>query len=281
MRRQERGQALSELADMDALAQAYAQDGAVVVRGLLSADELELLHEGVSRNLAAPGPLAAVASPSDDPGEFFEDFCNYDRIAEYRDLVARSRMAEAAGRLMRSSVVRFYHDHLLIKSAGTRQPTPWHQDQPYYNIDGRQTCSVWTPLDPVPEAATLKFVAGSHLGPWLMPVSFLTKEAKWFPEGALSPLPDIDAEPDRHRILKWALEPGDAVFFHMLTLHASAGSAVRRRVLSLRFTGDDVVHAPRRWKTSPEFSGLAETLPAGAPLDHPLFPVVWTSSPPS
>lgn len=271
---------MSELGRMDALAKAYALDGAVVVRGLLGADELELLHAGVARNLASPGPLAAVASPSDDPGEFFEDFCNYDRVPEYRALVAQSPMAAVAGRLMRSSEVRFYHDHLLIKTAGTRQPTPWHQDQPYYNIDGHQTCSVWTPLDPVPEAATLKFVAGSHLGPWLMPVSFMTREARWFPEGALSPLPDIDAEPDRHRILKWALEPGDAVFFHMLTLHASAGSDVRRRVLSLRFIGDDVVHAPRRWKTSPEFPGLADTLLAGARLDHPLFPVVWRDGPP-
>ncbi|MEK7989251.1 phytanoyl-CoA dioxygenase, partial [Burkholderia contaminans] len=35
-------------------------------------------------------------------------------------------------------------------------------------------------------------------------------------------------------------------------------------------------HAPRRWKTSPDFPGLAEQLPDGAPLDHPLFPVVWS-----
>ena len=45
--------------------------------------------------------------------------------------------------------VRLYHDHLLVKEPGTRQPTPWHQDQPYYNVDGRQTCSVWMPVDPV------------------------------------------------------------------------------------------------------------------------------------
>lgn len=72
-----------------------------------------------------------------------------------------------------------------------------------------------------------------------------------------------------------ALEPGDAVFFHMLTLH-SAGEvgARRRRVLSLRFLGDDMVHAPRRWTTSPPFPGLDAALPAGAPMDHPMFPVL-------
>jgi len=49
----------------------------------------------------------------------------------------------------------------------------------------------------------------------------------------------------------------------------------RRRVLSVRFLGDDVRHAPRPWTTSPPFPGLAEELPAGAPMDHPLFPVLW------
>ena len=44
---------------------------------------------------------------------------------------------------------------------------------------------------------------------------------------------------------------------------------------SVRFLGDDMVHAPRAWKTSPEFPGLAETLAAGAPMEHPLFPLLW------
>ena len=60
----------------------------------------------------------------------------------------------------------------------------------------------------------------------------------------------------------------------MLTLHAAGGfeGPGRRRVFSVRFLGDDIRHAPRRWKTSPEFPGLAEALPAGAPMAHPLFP---------
>jgi hypothetical protein len=35
------------------------------------------------------------------------------------------------------------------------------------------------------------------------------------------------------------------------------------------------VHAPRPWRTSPEFPGLADELPAGAAMEHPLFPVLW------
>jgi ectoine hydroxylase-related dioxygenase (phytanoyl-CoA dioxygenase family) len=37
----------------------------------------------------------------------------------------------------------------------------------------------------------------------------------------------------------------------------------------------DARHAPRTWRTSPPFDGLHDQLPAGAALEHPLFPVVW------
>ncbi len=63
----------------------------------------------------------------------------------------------------------------------------------------------------------------------------------------------------------------------MLTLHAAAGNsrAMPRRVLSLRFIGDDVTHAPRQWPTSPPFPGLENELPPGSPMNHPLFPLLW------
>jgi ectoine hydroxylase-related dioxygenase (phytanoyl-CoA dioxygenase family) len=178
---------------------------------------------------------------------------------------------------MHSNVVRLYHDHMLTKEPGTRQRTPWHQDQPYYNIDGRMNCSMWISVDPVERQSTLEFVAGSHAGPWLMPRSFMSNEAKWFPEGALADLPDVESARAKFPIIGWELEPGDVVCFHMLTLHAAGGlrGTRPRRVFSVRFVGDDVTHAPRRWTTSPEFPGLADTLPPGAPMDHPLFPILW------
>jgi ectoine hydroxylase-related dioxygenase (phytanoyl-CoA dioxygenase family) len=166
---------------------------------------------------------------------------------------------------------------MLTKEPGTRQPTPWHQDQPYYNVEGRQNVSFWIPADPVNRESTLEFVAGSHLGPWLMPRSFMDAQAKWFPEGTLADLPNIEAARHNFSILGWELQPGDAVCFHMLTLHAAPGvmGPNRRRVFSVRFLGDDITHAPRRWRTSPEFPGLSDELPAGAPMDHALFPVLW------
>jgi ectoine hydroxylase-related dioxygenase (phytanoyl-CoA dioxygenase family) len=253
----------------------FQRDGAVVVRGAFSPDHVSLLESGIERNLAEPSERALVASRPDDPGKFFEDFCNWQRIPEFERFIRESPAAGIAGELMGSKRVRLFHDHLLVKEPGTRQATPWHQDQPYYNVEGTQNVSMWMPVDPVDRESTVEFVAGSHRGPWLMPRTFMDQQAKWFPEGALEDLPDIEANRDAFEILAWELEPGDAVFFHMLTLHAAGGATRRRRAFSVRFLGDDATHAPRAWKTSPEFPGLADDLPAGAPMEHPLFPVVW------
>src|SRR5580698_7045198 len=201
----------------------FQRDGAVCLRGLFRPSEMALLRDGIDENLAHPSPRAKVASGADDPGRFVEDFCNWQDNANYRRFIFESALPETAGLLMRARTARLYHDHMLTKEPGTRQRTPWHQDQPYYNVEGRQNASFWIPVDPVARESTLELVAGSHLGPWLMPRSFMDAQAKWFPEGHLADLPDIDAERARHRILGWAIEPGDVVCFHMLTLHASAG----------------------------------------------------------
>jgi len=254
----------------------YEKEGAVCIRGLFDPEQLSLLRRGIEENLKNPGPLAKVASLPDDPGRFFEDFCRWQSIDAYRRFIFDSGVGDVAAQLMHSEHTRLYHDHLLVKEPGTRQPTPWHQDQPYYNIEGRQNVSMWIPVDPVAGDATPEFVARSHLGQWLMPRTFMDNEAKWFPEGALEDLPDIEARRDDYDILSWALEPGDVVCFHMLSLHSARGVSGpnRRRAFAIRFLGDDITHAPRPWRTSPEFAGLTDELPAGAPMDHPLFPLL-------
>ena len=265
----------TSLLSPDAIAD-YARDGAVILRGVLSAAEVARLAEGIEHNLAHPGPLAAVASRADDPGRFVEDFCTWQDNPAYREILFDSALPRVAAQLMGSDTVRLYHDHLLVKEPGTRQPTPWHQDQPYYNVSGRQNVSFWIPVDPVPLESTLRLVAGSHAGTWYMPRSFRDQQARWFPDGTLAELPDIDADPARHRQLAWAMAPGDVLAFHMLSLHASSGvgPAARRRVFSARYLGDDARHAPRPWRTSPPFPGLADRLADGAPMEDALFPRV-------
>lgn len=253
----------------------YLRDGAVCIREAFSPEEVALARAAIEANRASLSPLAQRASGADD-GAFVEDFCSWQRIPEMERFIRSTAAGAIAGELMGSDSVRLYHDHVLVREPGTRQRTPWHQDLPYYNVEGHQNVSMWIPVDRVSSDSTLELVAGSHLGPWYMPRTFLDEQAKWFPEGSLAELPDVEGGTEANPVLRWSLEPGDAVCFNMLTLHAAGGTnESTRRVLSLRFLGDDMVHAPRRWVTSPPFPGLTDELPAGAPLDHPLFPLVW------
>ena len=261
------------------LAGAFARDGVVCVRGVLDPGELATAARAIEIVLASPSPLAQVASGAGDPGSFFEDFCRWREVPEIEELARHSRVPQIAATLMSAPQVRLYHDHVLVKEGGTRQRTPWHQDQPYYNVDGLGV-SAWLPVDPVPEAGCLELLAGSHRGPWLMPRTFLAGEARWFPAGSLAELPDIEADRQAFDIRRFELQPGDAIFFDFLTVHGAPGFPYpgRRRVLSLRYLSAAARHAPRTWRTSPPFDGLADELPAGADMNHPLFPVVWPPS---
>jgi ectoine hydroxylase-related dioxygenase (phytanoyl-CoA dioxygenase family) len=258
------------------MAAAFSRDGVVCARSVLGPAEVAAAAAAIDAVLASPGPLAQVASGPGDPGAFTEDFCRWREVPGIEQLARHSRVPAVAAALLGTPRVRFYHDHVLVKEGETRQRTPWHQDQPYYNVDGRGV-SAWIPVDPVPEDGCLELVAGTHRGPWLMPRTFLLGEARWFPEGSLAELPDIDADRGGFDIRRFRLAPGDAIFFDFLTVHGAPGfpHPGRRRVLSLRYLSADARHAPRAWRTSPPFDGLAEQLPAGAPMDHPLFPVVW------
>lgn len=243
----------TELAS-EADAAAFRRDGVVVIRGLF-ADHLEDLREGVARNLAEPGPHAAENLRDGEGGRFFDDYCNWPRIPEFERVIRSGPAARVAARLMGSRRVQLFHEHVLVKEPGTAKPTPWHQDAPYYFVEGRQTVSFWCPLDPVDEA-TLRCVAGSHLWPRpVLPTRWLAETAFYPDSDAYMPVPDPDAE--GMDIREWSMAPGDAVAFAFETLHGARGNvaAARRRAFSLRLVGDDARYVARPGRTSPPFPG--------------------------
>jgi len=254
---------------------AYRQDGAIHLKGIF-ADWVEALRDGVERNIAEPGPVATEHTLNDGRGRFFEDYCNWQRIPEYRAFVMDSPAAEIAARLTGSSRVQIFHEHLLVKEPGTGKATPWHHDMPYYCVRGDQNVSFWLALDPVPLAVAPTFVAGSHRwGRLYYPRLFDDGSDYAFAGPGYETVPDIEAERDRHRILAWAMQPGDALAFHFLTLHAAPGNETggRRRGFSTRWVGDDVRFAERPGKTSPPYPGIG--LKDGDRLREDWFPVVW------
>lgn len=253
---------------------AFARDGVVFLPGLFK-DWVESLCAGIERNMREPGPYAAENLKPGESGRFFDDYCNWERIPEFVDFARNSPAAQAAAELMRSKTAQLFHDHVLVKEPGTTKATPWHQDAPYYFVDGAQTLSFWIPVDPV-EDATLRCVAGSHLWPkMVLPVRWLSEQNFYASSDEYLPIPDPDAAPETYPVLEWAMQPGDAVAFHYRTLHGARGNTTtrRRRAFSMRFVGDDARYVERPGRTSPPYPG--HEMKAGQKLREDWFPVLW------
>jgi len=253
------------------IVEAYQRDGAVLVKGLF-ADWIDEIAAGIEQNMAEPGPYAAENLQDGERGRFFDDYCNWNRIGPFERVIRQSAAADVAAQLMSSTQAQFFHDHVLVKEPGTTKATPWHQDGPYYFVEGLQTVSFWTTVEPVTEA-TLRCVAGSHQ--WAKPVlpTRWLKEDSFYPnEDDYIPVPNPDE--DGLRVLEWPLEPGDAVAFNFKTLHGARGntSTQRRRAFSLRFVGDDARFVERPGRTSPPFPGHG--MSAGERLREDWFPVI-------
>lgn len=254
----------------------FREEGALFLPGLFTA-WTEILADGIERNLREPGPHAAENLHAGEQGRFFDDYCNWARIPEFADFVTNSPAAHTAARLMKSRQAQLFHEHVLVKEAGTSKQTPWHQDAPYYFVDGDQTASFWVPVDLVGET-TLRFVAGSHH--WdrpVLPTRWLAEDDFYPASHDYLPVPDPDAEPEKYRVLEWPMEPGDAVAFHFKTLHGARGnhSQTNRRAFSVRFVGDDARYVERPGPTSPPFAGHA--MREGQRLREDWFPVIWQS----
>lgn len=252
----------------------FQADGVLPLFGLFR-DWVAPLREGIDAAIAAPSTRERSYRPADGTAMFFQDYCNWARIASFRRFVFESPAAAVAARLMRSRTARFFHDHVLVKEPGSSVPTPWHQDQPYYCVEGRQSVSFWIALDEVARDSVVEYVAGSHRwGRDFRPLRF--NGTPLYPNDDFAPLPDIESQRAEHRILGWDMAPGDAVAFDFRTVHGAPGNRSafrRRRAFSARWVGDDAIYVDRGGTTSPPFPDLQ--LADGAPLEGPDFPLVY------
>ncbi len=254
----------------------FRRDGVVLLRGAFR-EWVEPLRAGLERNLAAPHEYCFPCESISDgeAGRFFDSYCNWPRIPEYKEFVTRSSAASMAGRFMGSNTAQLFHEHAFLKEPGTQKATPWHQDLPYYSCDGRQTVSIYVALDHADEDVAVRFVKGSHKGNIFSPRDFI--EGRDFDGFAseMETVPDVAANPEQYDIASSALEPGDTILFDFRTLHGTTDAPLkaRRRAFSTRWLGDDVVYCERPGETSPPFPDI--DLKPGDRMREDWFPVIW------
>ena len=182
---------------------AYNNDGAVCLRGVISPEWIEGLRDGVAADMAAPGPHVEVYTADSDPGLFFNDFDLWRHVPQMKAFALEGPCAAIAAALSRASTITFFYDQIFVKEPGTEGLTRWHQDQPYMAVDGQQLCSNWIPLDPITPETTLEFVRGSHRwGRWFAPFDSMLDGSR-HPSAEFEHCPDIEAALRglRHRLV--------------------------------------------------------------------------------
>jgi ectoine hydroxylase-related dioxygenase (phytanoyl-CoA dioxygenase family) len=187
-----------------------------------------------------------------------------------------SPAAKIVAEATNSKSIQIFHDHLFVKEPGTNKETPWHQDMPYYCINGNDTGSFWIPLDEVNIENNLKLILGSHKWQKLIRPTKWSNNQSWYQEdNSFMDLPSL--EEFEKNILIPELNLGDAVLFNFKTVHGSTGNngSKSRRAFSMRFIGDDVKYIDRGGPTSPPFDGI--NLKNGDLMREDWFPRVFNN----
>ena len=253
---------------------AFSESGVVCLRGMITNDWRQLLAEWVEIALANPGDRGG--------GRVGDTYAVvpqlWNRFDGFRRFAFESPIAKIGAFVMGSQTARMYNDAIFVKERSSPEPTPWHQDLPYFRMNGNLNCSAWIPLDAA-DASTgaMSYALGSHhWGKLFDPVEFGRGggQSVSHEDEFAGPVPNIDADPERFPTVTFTLEPGDIVFHHLRTLHKSGANTSadrRRRVHTVRFAGDDAVWINRPYSPVDFDVDLVDgDLLRGAP-----FPLLW------
>jgi len=263
----------------------YATNGVACLRQVISADWIETLRAGIEKNIATPGVRSRIWNRADDGSTTFYDSQAWTEIDEYRDFVLHSPMAELAGQVMGCSYVNFYFDAIFVRTTGAQFRTPFHQDEPYWSVEGFDCSSSWMPLVPVAKKSSLEFVKGSHRWGYnyaQQNFGALTGDERdqvAFGDDRI-PFPDIEGCRSDYDILSWDMEPGDIAIFNARIIHGGSGNLDSDRdlkVFNTQWLGDDVRINFRPEGMDPDHSQVmtAAGLSPGDRIGGDLYPEVW------
>ena len=268
----------------------YQRDGVVLLRGLFDLEWIDLLDKGLIANCEDPTDRSRVWDRDAEGRTMFWDSQAWQGINEYRQFIFDSPAAQIAGQLMKSAHINFYFDAVFVRSPGSQFATPWHQDEPYWSVEGYDTCTLWMPLVPVKRENALTYVPGSHQ---LDSVFYQYNFGDLNPDGKTAvdqvdfsgvteiALPDIDADPESFGVVSWDMQPGDCVAFNSRIIHGGSGKLHKDtdlRVFTTKWLGDDVRIKFRDCGMDPDHSSVM-TEHGLKPGDRPgtdLYPRVWS-----
>ncbi|MBK8725255.1 MAG: phytanoyl-CoA dioxygenase family protein [Holophagaceae bacterium] len=247
----------------DAQKTAFATDGFLVVRGLITPEEASGLVEEYDGLASGRIRHATWNGRDGEAGALGMRQIPFPSLVleAWQDHAYRRRALEAARELLGDDLDYFF-DQLFMKPPHCPAEVPWHQDAAYWGeVGAGVTC--WLALSEVTEQhGCMEFVRGSHLG-GLLPHGKAPLDDQYAanPEMARNHL-SLEGAP-AGEVVRAPLGPGDATFHHYKTLHRSRGNAAAspRRGLATHFT----LPSPRLARHMARLADYARSLGVPAP----------------
>jgi len=212
------------------LAAILAQDGYLLLRGIVDAELVMAARREVLGHLASVGEIAAPADHAiatgrsrradlhPDLGAFWRTVSESPAL---RNVVHGAQIKALMTRLFAASARPF--DFVWLRAMAPGRASPLHMDHPYMNRGTDRLVTCWIPLGPVRlEEAPLYIVEGSHTFVDLHErVAGLDVDRHPSQPGHLGDDPVALSSMRGARLLTTEFQPGDVLVFGMFTLHAS------------------------------------------------------------
>lgn len=248
-------------------------DGVALIPGLIDKSSIHIVKDAIQFAKDYPSPFGREIKNQE--GVFFHDFWTYKRNKNIEKILRLPAFKNTLEQILLGiDGLRFFHDHILYKSPSA-ESTPWHQDRPYYMVDGPDNFSIWITPDFVEEDHSLAFACGSHLmQDEYSPVSFENSKIMGSYDGLKELKKSEMLELTQRGIKIFMMSPGDALIFNNKTLHRSlaTSSSVARTALSLRFVTKNSWLTKKFINASPPFHKMGMIYEEGDKCDDKWFP---------
>ena len=107
----------------------YQNFGVIILKNYFK-KWIEPLRVGFNKVLENPSKHGRE-NIKDSQGRFFEDYCNWERIDEFKDCIFNSPGAQIVAEATLSKSSQIFHENIFFKGPVTFMETPWHQAMPY------------------------------------------------------------------------------------------------------------------------------------------------------
>jgi len=192
----------------------YERDGYIVVRNLFSEEEIDLLGQAARND----NEMDKSSSERDDgEGNAVRlALWNHPGDGIYGMFSRCQKMVNRVEEILREEVYH-YHSKMILKDAKVGGAWAWHQDYGYWYQNGvlsPNLCSVMIAVDQATiENGCMQVIKGSHK---LGRINHILSG-----DQAGADMERVEEAKKRLDLVHVTMDPGDALFFHSNTLHAS------------------------------------------------------------